>query len=449
MMEGGLSTDEELLLLQALFPYASSECLQKGIDAGKTVENAVHCVHAAANPDVYSAAYLEHERTAARAREEKGGTTNNAQQAFVGIRQLLASRLRTLEERVVIGISLHHEYEDAVGAFVVDTAAWDEHFLATATMTDVVGARPLTLPTDDKKVLFESGSVALTPIMRWAPSAAGLERERMVARDTVGATERLFKDGAGDCNGSATAAIGDTNGVASEKPDTAAATVPTQLQFSTAKVSEWDRIMESLAPWSTVFGDADCCALCKEVTVHCRKLADVIPELIPKVFSVIEKELKQAVVLSAARGVHVSALGGILLDHEAVQIKDIVFGRSYGVFDDDGAYLRLRVKIRRLLLEPLAFSYRKARSGGGSTSGVLHAKVKKVKIKSRVDVRLYAAGFFTICCRDTRVTIGALRTDCSVTKLHAMGIILRPIIKFKLREALIQLLSGDVVLGPT
>ncbi|RNF09383.1 uncharacterized protein Tco025E_07008 [Trypanosoma conorhini] len=486
-----LSRVDEIRLMEALFPYASSQSLSEAVRATNGVEEAIFHLNATANPDLDSASYLlKMKRKTAISAEVTSPTTaakaapppNSAaivvdgdgnamspslQDTFAALQSHLFSRLALFDEKTgTLEVNQQNEYNATVAVFPIDTAAWDDHFITSATLTDVMGAHPLVLPTSAEAAfsqteLGEGWDGIQAPIVRWAPTAAALKKERNENRATLSEKEIsslvciLQSEGeeggaiARERNG-----MGTKNGTLivdpAESPTASVGRIlPTPLQYRVREECELRVILDELeARGGEAFHKMGGTNLCKEIVKHCKTLTGILPEYFPKLLRVIGKELEGEELLPALQNVRLKAFGEAVLNTGAVRVREIAFGRSYARFSENGEHLLWRVKLKYLALDPASFTLTKAEGRGDVKRGTVSAKIKDLKVKAKLTLRLLSTGRLNATCCDPHVSIGSLHTKCSVCSLNALGFFLRPFLKQKLCLYLIEMLREGIALNP-
>ncbi|ESL11446.1 hypothetical protein TRSC58_00802 [Trypanosoma rangeli SC58] len=488
----GLSCLEETRLMEALFPYASTQCINEAVMATESVEETIFRLNDSMNPDLYSASHLlkmtQKPMTPTRmtwAKAAAATTTtlssdpdimvvdgcgnemnHTVKDPLAHVQSHLLSRLALFDEDANSWeANQQHEYNATVAVFPIDTAAWDEHFITSATLADVMGAQPLVLPTSAETAFLRTddaggnGDGMQAPIIRWVPTTPSLKEERD-AKKTILSDEEisslvyilLSEEGDDDANARV------KNGMNAKKRTTIvdfaeSSTVrvghvlQTPLQFSVQKECELRKILDELEmKGGKAFGKMERSNFCKEIMEHCKTFADLLPEYFPKLLRVIGKEMEGKELLPALHNTCLKVFGDALTNIEAVIVREVTFGRSYACFSDNGEYILWRVKLKHLALGPVSFTLGKAGGRGDVRKGTASAKAKDIKLKAKLVLWLLSTGHLKATCYDTHVSIGSLHTKCSVFRLNAVGFLFRSLLKQKLSLYLREMLREGISL---
>ncbi|KAG8346045.1 hypothetical protein TRVL_03129 [Trypanosoma vivax] len=448
--EGGL---EELLY--ALFPRALQRCIRSAV-LEKTVEGAVQRVHAETNLDIQGASFLMSEKD----KKTSEAIEKEEEMMLKSLLDELSGNLDSLRESVFTFVSSNYEYNATVKAFCVDTAAWDERFIAAPVITDVVGGRPLALHADRSSALESCGSLG-APIVRWVKtvqtgadargSASGLHAVMSSGNSSgggIGPAEVNHSDTSDDCGALAPNVFPEA-GVAALTCSTdylvneneVDQEMAHHLKFTLERLKRCRDAMKELLPWQSIFSNNGCFVF-KEVSTNCGDALKLITDLFPAVLHAAEKELVGKKVISSTKGLNVSFLGKKCVDIGSCSVQKLVFGRSYAVVKGDGDYLQLRLKLKRLELSPLDFYYRSQNSkSDNGTRNVAMLKVKNCSIKTKVTVALVRAGVIRVECRDNNVNIGSVDASFSSTKLNFAYFFLKPFIRRSIRAYILDVLK--------
>ncbi|KAH9592967.1 hypothetical protein LSM04_000093 [Trypanosoma melophagium] len=423
------ASSAQLMLLRAVFPYVSRDTLAAAAReaGGGGAEAAVRLVNDRVNPNITGG---DHLRSVADGRPAVGAGRQQQERAAL------------LEEKPHVSVGLNEEYRTAVGVFAVDTAAWDEHFFNGASLTDLVGGRPLVLPEEkgsegqDGK---QKGTDVQTPIVRWAPTLETLkEREihdrpnRVNASEEVPPVARLLeaKTMKGEDHHSHHASsnrmeerieemtVINCNTSSSSTSNTIdpdqlyISTLLTPLQFSRLAIHELTTAIDKLAEWKSVFSYHDSCQVMKEIAIYNPAVVSLMPEITSNILAAMEEKLKGVKLLHRTEGINISFCGGYIVNFDELFIDEILFGRSYGRFESNGRYLSLSFKVKRLTFRPTAISYRKAKSKNKLMKiAVCNIVLSGLKVKANVEVYLYTSGRAVIRCSDVSVSIDSLYID--------------------------------------
>ncbi|EKF32021.1 hypothetical protein MOQ_004137 [Trypanosoma cruzi marinkellei] len=480
-----LSMADEARLMSALFPYVSSKCLWECVKATKSVEETIFHVNATVNPDLYSASYLINAMRNSTSSTEVAtkGTQRNAdscvmavdsdgneivdssEDQFVSVGSFLHSRSSLFDgEMNILEVDQQQEYNATVAVFPIDTAKWDEHFITSATLTDVVGAQPLALPTPVEKTPSQkdvggSGDAIQAPIVRWAPTAASLkkkldESKRISSCEApspstciLNCEEERGESNARDASGLGTKkkkkmADGAMHTVGNVDP-----VLLTPLQFCTQHECELrERLEEVERDGATAFVNMEETDFCKGIVEHCKTFTSALPEYFPKLLSVVAKEFEGKEVVPALHNIRLKTFSGGLLNTEEARIRKIVLGRSYARFSEDGEHILFRVKLKHLSLSPVSFSLAREEGRGDATKGTLKAKAKNIKLKAKLELKLHLTGRLIARCGNIHFFIGSLQTKCSVFGLNAVAFFCRPFLKQKLISFVVKALSEEMFL---
>ncbi|RNE99433.1 hypothetical protein TraAM80_08224 [Trypanosoma rangeli] len=487
----GLSWLEETRLMEALFPYASTQCINEAVMTTESVEETIFRLNDSINPDLYSASHLlkmtQKQMASTRMTWEKAAAAattttpssdpgmmvvdgcgnemnHTVKDPLAHVQSHLLSRLALFDEDANSWeANQQHEYNATVAVFPIDTAAWDDHFITSATLADVMGAQPLVLPTSAETAFLRtndaegSGDGIQAPIIRWAPTTLSLKEERE-AKNMILSDEEISsslcvlhsEEGKDDANAQGKNGMGAKKrtpivDLADNSPVRVGHVLQTPLQFSIQKECELKKIMDELEmKGGKAFCKMERRNFCKEIMERCKTFTDLLPEYFPKLLRVIGKEMEGKELLPALQNTCLKVFGNTLTNIEAVRVREVTFGRSYACFSDNGEYILWRVKLKHLALGPASFTLAKAGGRGDARKGTASAKAKDIKLKAKLMLWLLSTGHLKATCYDTHVSIGSLHTKCSVFRLNAAGFLFRSLLKQKLSLYLREMLREGI-----
>ncbi|CBZ28192.1 conserved hypothetical protein [Leishmania mexicana MHOM/GT/2001/U1103] len=148
---------EQLLYLQALYPYASYDKLMAVIDNTNSADEAAEQAYEALNPDYNGFAYLKEQHDLFTS--EKLPSAERAT-AFAGLRESLQERAASAFRPGHFGnLSQLQEYQDTVGLFIVDTSDWDRATLLPA--RDLAEMTFMDLPLLEEPTNYEAATATI------------------------------------------------------------------------------------------------------------------------------------------------------------------------------------------------------------------------------------------------------------------------------------------------
>ncbi|KAK7201760.1 hypothetical protein NESM_000242000 [Novymonas esmeraldas] len=150
------TSSDQLLYLQALYPYAPYDELMAVIASTDGADEAARRAYAALNPDYTGYAYLKEQHDLATNR--KLPSTQRAT-AFAGLAESLGERAVDAFRPGLYGnLSQLHEYHETMGLFIVDTSDWDRATLLPS--RDLAEAAFMDLPLRERYANGESAATA-------------------------------------------------------------------------------------------------------------------------------------------------------------------------------------------------------------------------------------------------------------------------------------------------
>ncbi|CAG9576697.1 conserved hypothetical protein [Leishmania major strain Friedlin] len=148
---------EQLLYLQALYPYAHYDELMAVISSTDSADEAAERAYEALNPDYNGFAYLKEQHdlfTSEKLRSAERAT------AFAGLKESLEERAASAFRPGHFGnLSQLQEYHDTVGLFIVDTSDWDRATLLPS--RDLAEMAFMDLPLLEERTSYEAARATI------------------------------------------------------------------------------------------------------------------------------------------------------------------------------------------------------------------------------------------------------------------------------------------------
>lgn len=251
------------------------------------------------------------------------------------------------------------------------------------------------------------------------------------------------------------------------------------VSVMTTEKRRFEGCLTLLQPYADIFGNRDKCNLIKTISayaptaktllpLHMSQIATLIPVLATK--DVLTRGLSDIPVSLPLLGKKLVTLGPISIRELELDDKDEKKAAAAAkfAFEDDGASAAVKLKVKKVRLNPVSFSYLSQsaaakqlfydnyvdprpgmetniigpRPFSDTTTGVAEVTLGKVNVKGSLRVFVYTGGNMDLRLHKPKVSIGSLTLDSTVTKINVMAVILKPILKCAIESALEDALSG-------
>lgn len=490
-VEPVLATDtrDGVYYLEAIFPYASYDQVVKAIRSSATLDDAAEVLNAELNPRPDDIRYLEDERERCESELSQMGY---AAAAFSGVPTAFQRRAEWIGSGQIPSVAELGRYESFATMLPIDTSEWDEALLLSgegcvARFDLPLGPERENIPTAPRhgehggwETILKNDAELCAPIARWAPdikigmittpdtsvvkyivndatlpldpSTSTCVREALMAEEMEGL------DDTGSSNTS--------NKSIEIRHSSPYGDVPLGEHLSgTARDFIWlaqekHRLEAICASQTHIFSGKGNSNMVKTVFTHCLLARELIPKNAPAI-----AELAKILVMSSNpltdgmsdMPISIPLLGKKLVTYGPISIHALEWVEkkppASAIFSKDGTSLQLKLRIAKLVLCPVSFSYLSQSSAAsqlfrknykeapksrglqerqpfeGSTGGEITVEIHNMRVKADMVVRASSLGVVAVSFDNADVNIGSLRLHSSLKRINALSFLLNPIIK--------------------